>query len=200
MTLEPTSGTPSLNWNPTAKVRDPQAEDRFLENVRQKLFELVFFMIIPKYSQCLGNSPKVDAEAFSVGISDLSKACPATGLPYLNVANLEKGSHFVFQSTVCESCLSLDFSNNGATEPILGGTYVKNQWKNTYGITISASSVNGGFTPDDNARVYNTTLPVSQNNGNFDLGSPNVKCGGIGVGLGGEPGQPGENCVPIQSK
>ena len=75
-----------------------------------------------------------------------------------------------------------------------GGDYVSLEWFSAYGITIKASSTNGGYTPDGQARIYDTSIPGED----LDLGSPNKKCtpSGPGVGVGGEPGQPGENCVP----
>lgn len=46
------------------------------------------------------------------------------------------------------------------------------------------------------AMIFNSTVPTA---GDFDLGSPNNTCivPGAGVGLGGELGQPGENCIDL---
>lgn len=46
--------------------------------------------------------------------------------------------------------------------------------------------------------VFNSSHPTG---GDWDLGSPNCWCpgGGPGVGHGGKPGQPGENCVPLHT-
>lgn len=77
---------------------------------------------------------------------------------------------------------------------MLRGHYVKDQWYSTYGLTITASSENGGYTPNGNARILDTATPETDR----DLGSPNDKCpgnAGPGRGRGGEPGQPGANCV-----
>jgi len=48
-------------------------------------------------------------------------------------------------------------------------------------------------------RIFDTNNPGTVESGDPDLGSPNQKCsnGGPGVGLGGEPGMPGENCSPL---
>jgi hypothetical protein len=94
----------------------------------------------------------------------------------------------------------LDFSSESATEEIFHGSYVNSQWSDNLRVNIRASPNEGGYTPHGQARIYNTSLPVFNDEGNVDLGSPNDNCGGFGIGIGGQPGQPGENCVPIQSK
>lgn len=47
-------------------------------------------------------------------------------------------------------------------------------------------------------RLFDTANPGSEPAGDADLGAPNEKCtpSGPGVGVGGEPGMPGENCAP----
>jgi hypothetical protein len=42
--------------------------------------------------------------------------------------------------------------------------------------------------------IFDSSNPTGEDP---DLGSPNETCGGPGVGVGGEVGQPGENCVPL---
>lgn len=61
-------------------------------------------------------------------------------------------------------------------------------------MTVGATS-NGGYTPDGQARIFDTS---TQNSEDPDLGSPNQQCSpsGPGVGKGGIPGAPGENCEP----
>ena len=46
--------------------------------------------------------------------------------------------------------------------------------------------------------IFNSTVPTA---GDFDLGSPNEDCvpPGAGIGAGGAPGQPGENCVDLKN-
>lgn len=48
-------------------------------------------------------------------------------------------------------------------------------------------------------RLFDTANPGTVEHGDPDLGSPNGKCtgGGAGIGIGGEPGAPGENCSPL---
>ena len=74
------------------------------------------------------------------------------------------------------------------------GEYIRSQWEQARGLSIRASGIDGGFTPNMTARVFDTAdpLPVP------GMGSPNDKCNpaGPGIGAGGQPGMEGENCVP----
>jgi hypothetical protein len=86
--------------------------------------------------------------------------------------------------------ITFDKLPNGTTIP--GGTYVQNEWFDTYGIKLSAS---GGL--GDMPRIFDTNYIGTREYGDPDLGTPNEKCGGPGIGKGGEPGQPGANCAPL---
>jgi hypothetical protein len=198
---KPSSLTPTTIFPGTTNTTSRALQnDIFLSIVRSELWSVMFYNVVPNYYQCLGSFPEIDVEASRIGVSALSNSCPDSGLPFLGVSNLDKDKMFAFQSAVCGTCVSLDFSSTNATEPISGGTYVKDQWKNSLGVTVTASSQSGGYTPNGHARIYDTSQPVFMNEGNADLGSPNVNCGGLGVGADGQPGEPGENCVPINSK
>ena len=98
--------------------------------------------------------------------------------------------------TVSSSCTEtiLDFEELPDGTPLIGGTYLDSQWLEEYGLTLSAS---GGFS--DLPRLFNTSSVGDEEVGDADLGSPNAKCAnpGPGEGVGGEPGMPGENCVPL---
>lgn len=63
-----------------------------------------------------------------------------------------------------------------------------------FGLTLSAT---GGF--GSLPRTFDTANPGTMEFGDPDLGAPNEKCTppGPGVGIGGEPGLPGENCEPL---
>jgi hypothetical protein len=69
---------------------------------------------------------------------------------------------------------------------------VQNEWFDVYGIKLSAS---GGL--GDIPRIFDTNRIGTRKYGDPDLGAPNEMCGGPGIGRGGEPGQPGANCVPL---
>jgi hypothetical protein len=86
----------------------------------------------------------------------------------------------------------VDFSENADGMPLFGGMYVENAW-DKYGLTLSAM---GGL--GTAPRLFDTSNPRGPDGkgGDSDLGSPNNGCypPGPGVGGGGEPGMPGENC------
>lgn len=99
-------------------------------------------------------------------------------------------------SSTCQNVI-LDFETQGNGKKLASGDYVSNEWQDMYGIHISVSvNAAGGFAPEGKARLFNTTDPGAINNGDPELGCPNSKCYGPGQGVGGEPGQPGQNCVP----
>lgn len=57
------------------------------------------------------------------------------------------------------------------------------------GYTLSVINSGGG---PQSLIIFDSSNPTGEDP---DLGSPNETCGGPGVGVGGEVGQPGENCV-----
>ena len=74
------------------------------------------------------------------------------------------------------------------------GEYVEYEWAK-YGLILSAP---GGV--GDRPRLFNTAIPRSGGTGGDpDLGAPNQACtpSGPGIGKGGAPGTPGENCDPL---
>jgi hypothetical protein len=174
--------------------------DPLISMVVIQLTNIVTSEIVPYHQRCLGVNPLINVTASRIGVSGVASKCNVETLPTLSVSNLDKSQFFAFQGSVCQACISLDFSNIGSNSQINNGAYVSTHWKNTYGVTINASSSVGGFTPFGQARIYDTSLNVLNGEGNIDLGSPNNNCGGPGVGLGGQLGQTGENCLPIKSK
>jgi len=101
--------------------------------------------------------------------------------------------------STCSVISVVDFDKFGNGTNSSGGDYVKNEWLESNGFSIDALSTCGGFTPNGMARIFNTSSPgLTQKEGDPDLGSPNQMCAftGPGQGIGGQPGQPGENCVP----
>ena len=81
--------------------------------------------------------------------------------------------------------------------PIEVGTYVKDEWRDL-GLVLSAQ---GGLSDrmGNMPRIFDTANPGNATVGDPDLGAPNRKCTptGPGIGMGGEPGQPGINCKPL---
>lgn len=77
------------------------------------------------------------------------------------------------------------------------GQYIKNEFYASHGVKILARSWNGGYTPNNAARIFDTSDPGDYGDGDPDLGSPNQSCGGPGIGAGGALGSPFENCKPL---
>lgn len=96
-----------------------------------------------------------------------------------------------------DSNVMIDFETAANGTPLVAAAYVKDEWS-IHGITVSAFSTNGGFTPDGKPRLFDTANPGTTANGDPDLGSPNKLCipSGPGVGVGGIPTSIGANCDP----
>ena len=80
--------------------------------------------------------------------------------------------------------------------PSTPGTYVENEWS-SIGLTLFAEGGVGSL-----PIIFDTENPGGEKPGDCgdsDLGAPNKECpgGGPGHGVGGEPGEPGENCEPL---
>lgn len=91
----------------------------------------------------------------------------------------------------------IDFDSAANGTALAAGAYVQDEWS-ANGITVSASSMSGGYTPDGKPRLFDTTMPGSGDDGDPDLGAPNQLCmpSGPGVGAGGVPTSIGANCDP----
>ena len=108
----------------------------------------------------------------------------------------------------CGGCMKIDFSVDGQSKKMKGTPFLDPaEYWDSHGVRIRVHpAAHGGYAPNQKARLYNTAYsPKNENDGDFDLGSPNEKCpgeGGPGVGAGGEPtlpnGEPnaGANCQP----
>ena len=91
----------------------------------------------------------------------------------------------------------IDFETTGNGTALHRGDYVQDEWRQDIGLSMKAFGLRGGYTPDFKPRIFDTSNPGTNNEeGDPDLGSPHNKCGGPGRGKAGQPGQPGENCVP----
>jgi hypothetical protein len=100
----------------------------------------------------------------------------------------------------CANPVTIDFEVAGDGTALTSSDYVRFQWYNKYGVTVTASSPSG-YTPDGMARIFNTATPVTDDEGDADLGSPNLWCAasGPGRGRGGRSGMPGENCQALNN-
>jgi hypothetical protein len=80
-------------------------------------------------------------------------------------------------SNATSKCLSrvfLDFETTGNGVMLERGAYVSDEWLEKYGLSISASSDVGGFTPNNTARIFDTAQPFTNESGDLDLGSPHM--------------------------
>lgn len=90
-------------------------------------------------------------------------------------------------------CETINFNTDGKGRPIHGTPYiVHHEWEDRYGfrVRVKADTTDGGYAPDRRARLYDTSLRVTNDEmGDRELGSPNEKCStpGPGIGKGGEP-------------
>ena len=92
----------------------------------------------------------------------------------------------------CE-LVTVDFARDADGNSLSPGQYVELEWE-SYGLVLASKN---GF--GNKPRIFDTSNPGTVEAGDPDLGSPNQKCNnsGPGVGIGGEPGSPGENCKPL---
>jgi len=168
----------------------------FAPQTKATLEAAIKLEIVPNHQTCLGVSPTVEVTIHEVSLADLNLACEdGTVIESLQSFNL---NDINLRKPDCNTCTSIDFSRKGDNKKLYKGTYVKDEWYQADGLTITAS---GGYTPGLRARIFDTGDPVCVNvDGSRDFGSPNKSCGGIGVGTGGAKSQSGENCKPLGSK
>jgi len=91
------------------------------------------------------------------------------------------------------------FSMNFNEKGISRGAYITNDLSMNYGVTIAAYALSGGYTPNNAARIFDSSI-TGGNSGNVALGSPNSNCPGRknpGQGSGGGPNSPYANCQPL---
>lgn len=89
---------------------------------------------------------------------------------------------------------TVGFEKDAFGNDLTRGKYVMDEWK-PYGMVVKSK---GGY--GKSPRLFDCANPGTVEAGDPDLGSPNETCepnGGPGVGVGGERGAPGENCVPL---
>jgi hypothetical protein len=89
----------------------------------------------------------------------------------------------------------IDFNTDGKGNKLTNKNYVRDEWHSAFGMKVTVEDAKGGYAPLKKARIFDSSKPTGYD---WDLGTPNHKCpgGGPGIGIGGEPGKPGENCIP----
>jgi hypothetical protein len=156
--------------------------------------------IVNSHLTCLGVNPKITVNVIGKTLSQIQGIQCNTSLGFLDSVSLAT-TNLPLVSVIPSygKCVKLDFSKSGNGTALAKGAYVTRNWKDKYGITVTASGYNGtGYTPLKMARIFDTRFPTDDP----DLGSPNSKCPvpGPGIGTDGEPGKSGANCVPVGSK
>ena len=170
-------------------------QETFAPELQLTLEDAIANTLVSAHTSCLGSDPMVNVTLIEVDFDALSLQCDG-GTFVEELATMNLGD-IAFKEQHCGLCHSIDFSTKGDGTPLVKGDYVRDEWKAPLhgGLTITAS---GGL---NQARIFDTADTVCTNDaGRSDFGSPNKACGGIGEGAGGEPGQPGANCVPLKSK
>jgi hypothetical protein len=158
---------------------------------------IVESMLPPTVKQTAGSDPTtvVVSESSTSTDSDgfqVSPADPPTFAPLTPEGGTPAPSPAPTKFCIAES-VTFDTAANGTALP--GGEYVQNEWL-AFGLFLSCSGKN---VLGDIPRLFNTSDPVDGEFGDLDLGSPNQGCNpsGPGIGSGGAPGAPGENCDPL---
>lgn len=97
-------------------------------------------------------------------------------------------------SSECQHRTYIGFDKAANGTNLVGGQYVMNEWL-PFGVSVMAYPIQNGFTPLSKPRLFDTSKPGTVTS----FGSPNQYCssGGPGVGVYGEPGQLGQNCIPL---
>jgi hypothetical protein len=83
----------------------------------------------------------------------------------------------VSNSNPGDTCHVVNFETDAKGNKLVGGAYIKTEWAD-WGVTVTASGKDGsGYTPENQARIFDTAFPgADNNNGDPDLGSPNINC------------------------
>ena len=106
-------------------------------------------------------------------------------------------------------CHHVEFDRDGKNREIWGTPYIPtDEWRTRHGFDVYVGyrvedGKRLGYAPGKRARIYDTDKMAAENpDFNYNLGSPNYHCGGLGRGAGGRPflsngePNPGANCVP----
>jgi hypothetical protein len=172
--------------------------DTYKYTLESEIARAISTEIVNRYVSCFGVNPKVTVTIKGITLSSIQATKCNSSFGFLDSASLTT-QIIPKTSSSYGSCTKLDFAKSGSGTTLVNGAYVSREWKTKHGITITASGTNGtGYTPSNMARIFDTRFPT----GDPDLGSPNSKCPfpGPGIGVGGEPGKIGSNCIPVGSK
>jgi hypothetical protein len=171
----------------------------FVPDLTKKLKNTIEADIAPNHNVCLGTSPLVNVSIEEILLKEMQISCKDGNIvEYLASIKI---SDTAIPNLACSECKHISFSKRCDGTVLESGKYVSTEWL-SQGFIVTASR---DFTSECHARIFdsnNITCYATEGRNPFFLGSPNIKCpeGGIGIGSGGEPGQPGENCDPVGSE
>jgi hypothetical protein len=94
-----------------------------------------------------------------------------------NTCPVQHKEEIISNSKPGDTCHVVNFETDTKGNKLGGGAYIKTEWAD-WGVTVTASGKDGsGYTPESQARIFDTAFPGTNNdNGDPDLGSPNVNC------------------------
>lgn len=176
------------------------------ETVKDLITTAIQTELIPNHSACLGDNPDFDVIVREVEPTSINSNCEVS-VPLLDtLGETSTTSISMFPSiegTTCSVCKTFDFETKANGRDFTKGNKVKKReyWDDsTIGVKIFTKHVHP-TSKRKKARIFDTNEPGSTVSGGYpELGSPNQLCGGLGLGFGGEPGSPGENCKSMGSE
>jgi len=165
-----------------ATVTGSAHEDWFTQTyapwLEETLETAILQEIFPVHESCLGYSPPViEVMLDEVSLEQLQLGCDnGQVIDTLQSMSFEDEP---LRDRECHRCATLDFSKykqaGGGVNKINKGDYVKTQWKDEYGVIVTAS---GGYTPNFQPRIFDANAQSCMNEatGNLEFGSPNITC------------------------
>jgi hypothetical protein len=149
--------------------------------------------VVPKYEMCLGSNPKISVLVFKTTFDEVSQCLNGTN-PDIEAIEAP-----------CGLCNIVDFADDGFGVPIFPGSYVRRNWKASYGFTVMASSTSGGFFPSGQARVMDWKTNAKDDTRGTIVMNNNVKTDTVrgsvkGMGGGKNLDQTIKKCLPVRSK
>jgi hypothetical protein len=144
-------------------------------------FLLAVMVMLGSFSSANANTQKAAAFTRNDGVQDrVTPGSLLRGAAEVNyqasIAGKRNLQEVVNTCSAGQQFVLLDFETAGDGSPLNGGDYVGDtEWlTGSYSLIISANTTDGGFTPNDRVRIFNTSNPgTNQLNGDPDLGSPN---------------------------
>mmetsp|Transcript_2004 Transcript_2004/g.3125 ORF Transcript_2004/g.3125 Transcript_2004/m.3125 type:complete len:777 (+) Transcript_2004:78-2408(+) len=166
-----------------ATVTGSAHEDWFTQTyapwLEETLETAILQEIFPVHESCLGYSPPViEVMLDEVSLEQLQLGCDnGQVIDTLQSMSFEDEP---LRDRECRRCATLDFSkykqaSGRGVNKINRGDYVKSQWRDEYGVMVTAS---GGYTPNFQPRIFdaNDKSCINEATRDLEFGSPNITC------------------------